>query len=205
MAENKVENKDEGKNLGKNLGKDYVDTGLGDTPDLSDGLLRLWAPYRSNYITSSERSEDPFASLPEKSDEEALILARGEHVYAVLNLFPYNPGHMMIVPFRSVADYTELTPEETWELAEFTKIAMTTLRSVSRPDAINIGLNQGKAAGGSVPKHLHQHIVPRWVGDANFMTVMTGTKVLPQTLRQTWELLSTAWKRVAEEHRQSAT
>lgn len=177
----------------------YVDQGVGASPDLSDGLLRLWAPYRSAYITSDEakKQADPFLTLPDKSDEEALIIARGDFVYAVLNLFPYNPGHMMIVPFRQVADYTDLSAEETAELADFTKIAMTTLRTVSNPDAINVGMNLGKASGGSVPTHLHQHVVPRWVGDANFMTVMTGTKVLPQTLRETWRLLSDQWPRSA--------
>lgn len=180
----------------------YVDAGLGISPDVSDGLLRLWAPYRFAYITSDEgdKAADPFLTLPDKPNEEALIIARGETVYAVLNLFPYNPGHMMIVPFRQVADYTELTAEETTELADFTKIAMHTLRTVSRPNAINVGMNLGKASGGSVPTHLHQHIVPRWVGDANFMTIMTGTKVLPQTLRQTWKLLSEEWPRSAEQY-----
>ena len=171
----------------------YVDTGVGDTPQHPDGLLRLWAPYRSAYLTKTSRSEDPFLELPQQSDEEALIVARGETVYCVLNLFPYNPGHMMIVPYRAVADYTELTDAETAELALFTKRALRAVRHVSHPDAVNVGLNLGKASGGSVPTHLHQHVVPRWTGDANFMTVMTGTKVLPQTLRETRELLAKAW------------
>lgn len=178
----------------------YVDTGVGDTPQNPDGLLRLWAPYRSAYLTKSSRAEDPFLELPKQSDEEALIVARGETVYCVLNLFPYNPGHMMIVPYRAVADYTELTDAETVELAKFTKYALRAVRQVSHPDAVNVGLNLGKASGGSVPTHLHQHIVPRWIGDANFMTVMTGTKVLPQTLRETRELLSKAWVEVAQAH-----
>ena len=103
---------------------------------------------------------------------------------------------MLVVPYRQVADYTELTAEETAELADFTKTALKALRAVSRPDAVNVGLNLGKASGGSIPTHLHQHIVPRWVGDANFMTVMTGTKVLPQTLRETRTLLADAWEAV---------
>lgn len=175
----------------------YVDSGVGDTPNSPDGLMRLWAPYRSAYLTRTPRSTDPFVELPKQSDEEALIIARGETVYCVLNLFPYNPGHMMVVPYRAVADYTELTDAETVELAKFTKLALKALRHSSNPDAVNVGLNLGKASGGSVPTHLHQHIVPRWSGDANFMTVMTGTKVLPQTLRQTRELLATAWAEVA--------
>ncbi|WP_426706402.1 HIT domain-containing protein [Corynebacterium auriscanis] len=174
----------------------YVDSGVGDTPNNPDGLLRLWAPYRSTYLTKSPRSADPFVELPKQSNEDALIIARGETVYCVLNLFPYNPGHMMVVPYRVVADYTELTDEETAELAQFTKTALKALRHSSNPDAVNVGLNLGKASGGSVPTHLHQHIVPRWTGDANFMTVMTGTKVLPQTLRETRDLLARAWAEV---------
>ena len=174
----------------------YVDSGVGSQPDLQGGLERLWAPYRSQYIAKSKRSADPFATLPELSDEEALIVARGEAVYCVLNLYPYNPGHMLVIPYRQVADYTELNDAETAELAEFTKIALKTLRAVSKPDAVNVGLNLGKASGGSIPTHLHQHIVPRWAGDANFMTVMTGTKVLPQTLRETRALLAEAWESV---------
>ena len=174
----------------------YVDQGVGSQPDLQGGLERLWAPYRSQYIAQSKRSADPFATLPEQSDEEALIVARSQTVYCVLNLYPYNPGHMLVVPYRQVADYTELTAEETAELADFTKTALKALRAVSKPDAVNVGLNLGKASGGSIPTHLHQHIVPRWVGDANFMTVMTGTKVLPQTLRETRALLADAWEAV---------
>lgn len=183
----------------------YVDSGVGDSPNNPQGLLRLWAPYRSAYLTKSPRSADPFLELPKQSDEEALIVARGDTVYCVLNLFPYNPGHMMVVPYRAVADYTELSEEETAELAKFTKLALKALRHSSNPDAVNVGLNLGKASGGSVPTHLHQHIVPRWTGDANFMTVMTGTKVLPQTLRETRELLAQAWVEVVamEEQKKS--
>lgn len=172
----------------------YEDHGVSGNASSEQALERLWAPYRSAYLITTEKSADPFLTLPEKSDEDALIVARGTTMYCVLNLFPYNPGHMMVVPFRQVADYTELTNEETAELAAMTKQAIRVLRSVSSPDAINIGLNLGKASGGSVSDHLHQHIVPRWTGDANFMTVIAGTKVLPQTLRETRQLLADAWR-----------
>lgn len=175
---------------------EYVDHGVGATPENLDGLLRLWAPYRSAYLTTTEKTEDPFLSIPTKSDEDGLIVARGETVYCVLNLFPYNPGHMLVVPYRKVADYTELTDVETVELASFTKTAIRAVRAVSNPDAINVGLNLGRASGGSVSDHLHQHVVPRWAGDANFMTVIAGTKVLPQTLRETRQLLANAWREV---------
>lgn len=178
--------------------------------DGPDGLDRLWAPYRSAYVgeagsttespgddvSVTEDPDDPFMALPHKSDEEALIVARGDEVFCVLNLYPYNPGHMMVMPYRKVASYEDLTAGETVELAEFTKKAVRVLREVSGPDALNIGMNLGRASGGSVPEHLHQHIVPRWQGDTSFMTVLSGTKVLIQVLGETRNLLASAWERL---------
>ena len=129
----------------------------------------------------------------ESDDASALILARGRTVYAVLNLYPYNPGHLMVVPYRHVPDYTELTGDETVELAQFTQRAMTVVRKVSSAHGFNIGMNQGVIAGAGIAAHLHQHVVPRWGGDANFMPVIGHTKVLPQLLSQTRELLAGAW------------
>lgn len=127
------------------------------------------------------------------NDADALIIARGRTVYAVLNLYPYNPGHLMVVPYRHVADYTELTPAETVELAEFTQHSMTVVRSVSRAHGFNIGMNQGVVAGAGIAGHLHQHVVPRWGGDANFMPIVARTKVLPELLGQTRQMLADAW------------
>jgi ATP adenylyltransferase len=135
----------------------------------------------------------PFCSIPSKSDEDGLVVARGERVYAVLNLYPYNGGHTMIVPFRHVADYTDLDDAETLELAEFTKRAMVALRTASGAHGFNVGLNQGSAAGAGIAAHLHQHIVPRWGGDTNFMPVVGNTKVLPQLLGDTRKMLADAW------------
>ena len=126
-------------------------------------------------------------------DKTGLIVARGEAVYAVLNLYPYNPGHLMVVPYRHVADYTELTVEETREVAEFTQHAMKVIRAVSGAHGFNIGLNQGVIAGAGIAAHLHQHLVPRWGGDANFMPIIGQTKVLPQLLGETRDLLADAW------------
>ncbi len=174
----------------------YTDTGVG-TPDR---LTRLWAPYRSSYIanvpSTSESPEkpDPFLEIPRMSDEDGLVIARGETVYAVLNLYPYNSGHLMVVPYRKVAEIEELTDAETAEMAVFAKRAVKTLKRVSKPEAINVGLNLGKASGGSVGDHLHLHVVPRWAGDSNFMTVLSGTKVLPQLLRETRQLLADGWR-----------
>ncbi|RVW04008.1 HIT family protein [Rhodococcus xishaensis] len=170
-----------------------VDTGLGDP----DRLQRLWSPHRMSYIAeavkTSSSSEGPFSEIPKMSDEEGLIVARGELVYAVLNLYPYNPGHLMVVPYRRVSALEDLTPEESAELMAFTQQAIRVIKRVSRPDGFNVGFNLGKTAGGSLAEHLHQHIVPRWRGDANFITVLGGAKVMPQLLRETRALLAGAW------------
>ncbi len=128
------------------------------------------------------------------ADDEALIVARGTLVYAVLNLYPYNSGHLMVCPVRHVADYTDLDEPETAELADFTKIAMRVLRAASGAQGFNIGMNMGGAAGAGIAAHLHQHIVPRWGGDANFMPVIGQTKVLPQLLAETRDIVAGAWK-----------
>ncbi len=190
-----------------------VDRGAGEP----DRLERLWAPYRMHYIadngaskaradagggagdgdegssSSESRSRNPFVELPERSDEDALIVARGELVYCVLNLYPYNAGHLMVVPYRQVANLEDLTDEEMTELMAFGQRAIRTLKKVSRPHALNVGFNLGRASGGSVGEHLHMHVVPRWSGDSNFMTVIDGVKVLPQMLRDTRAILADAW------------
>ena len=124
------------------------------------------------------------------------MLYRGELVFAVLNLYPYNPGHLMVCPYRHVADYTALTGPETVELADVTRSAMRVIRSASNPHGFNIGMNQGAEAGAGIAAHLHQHVVPRWGGDANFMPVIGRTKVLPQLLGDTRDLLAKAWQEV---------
>ncbi len=178
-------------------GDAFVDRGAGEP----DRLERLWAPYRMSYIADGgarddgdpEKRPNPFVELPSRSDEDALIVARGELVYCVLNLFPYNSGHMMVVPYRQVANLEDLTDPELHELMAFGQRAIRTLKRVSHPHAVNVGFNLGRASGGSVGDHLHMHVVPRWAGDANFMTVLDGTKVLPQLLRETRALLAGAW------------
>ena len=121
------------------------------------------------------------------------MVRRGAVAYAVLNLYPYSPGHLMVCPYRHVADYTELTDDESAEIAELTRQAMTTLRAVTGAQGFNIGMNQGDVAGAGIAAHLHQHVVPRWGGDTNFMPVVARTKVLPQLLRDTRTLLADAW------------
>jgi ATP adenylyltransferase len=164
-----------------------------------DGLQRLWMPHRMAYIKGEGKPADgtepecPFCQIPKLSDEDGLIVARGADVYAVLNLYPYNSGHLMVVPYRHVADYTELEPAETSELADFTKRSMTALRTASEAQGFNIGMNMGGVAGAGIAAHLHQHVVPRWGGDANFMPVVGRTKVLPQLLADTRVILAEAW------------
>ncbi|MEJ4121564.1 HIT family protein [Corynebacterium macginleyi] len=171
----------------------FVDIGAGEP----DRLERLWAPYRMAYI--ARRSEDPFLEAPQGSDEEGLIIARGKTVYALLNLFPYNAGHLMVVPYRKESELENLTEEESHELMTFAQIAVRVLKRVSQPEAINVGLNLGRASGGSVGDHLHLHVVPRWPGDSNFMTVLDGTKVLPQLLQDTRRVLAEGWREIEEE------
>ncbi len=164
-----------------------------------DGLMRLWMPHRLAYIKGENKPPEGadttcvFCEIPKMSDEDGLIVKRGVQVYAVLNLYPYNSGHLMVVPYRHVADYTDLTEAETAELADFTKHAMTALRQASQAQGFNIGMNMGSVAGAGIAGHLHLHVVPRWGGDANFMPIVGHTKVLPQLLADTRKLLASAW------------
>lgn len=135
----------------------------------------------------------PFCVGGAKADDDALIVRRGQVAFVVLNLFPYNPGHLLVCPYRHVADYTDLTPNEVAEVAELSRQAMTVLRRVSHPDGFNLGINQGGVAGAGVAAHFHQHVVPRWSGDANFFPIIAQTKALPQVLGETRRLLAEAW------------
>jgi len=167
---------------------------------VSDTFDRLWTPHRMAYIQGHGKPGDaeagegcPFCSAPTRPDDESLIVARGSLVYAVLNLYPYNAGHLLLCPYRHVADYTELTADERAELGAFQADAMRTLRAVAGPHGFNLGLNQGPVAGAGIAAHLHQHVVPRWGGDSNFMPIVAHTRVLPQLLTDTRALLAAAW------------
>ncbi len=164
-----------------------------------DELERLWTPHRMAYIrgenkpTSDGDDGCPFCRIPTLSDEDGLLVRRGETAYAVLNLYPYSPGHLLVCPYRHVADYTELDRAETDEVAELTQAAMRVVRSVSAPHGFNIGMNQGAVAGAGIAAHLHQHVVPRWAGDQNFMPIIGRTRTMPQLMSETRALLADAW------------
>jgi ATP adenylyltransferase len=168
-----------------------------------DALDRLWTPHRMAFIRGEDRPADdeagdgcPFCRIPKEPDNEALVVARGKHVYAVLNLYPYNAGHLLVVPYRHIADYTDVDEAEAAEIAAFTQAAMRTVRAVSGAHGFNIGMNQGSVSGAGIAAHLHQHVVPRWGGDTNFMPIVGHTKVLPALLGETRALLAEAWRQV---------
>jgi ATP adenylyltransferase len=165
-----------------------------------DAFQRLWTPHRAVYIEAGRtgegrghRDDCPFCDAPRHPDEETLIVARGEHAYALLNLFPYNNGHLLVCPYRHVSLYDDATPEETLEIAEMTQTAMRVLREVAHCDGFNIGMNQGAVAGAGIAAHLHQHVVPRWESDANFFPIIAQTKAITQLLGETRRLVAEAW------------
>ena len=163
---------------------------------MSEEWDRLWAPHRIEYIkagTAPHEDDCPFCRAPKIEDEKSLIIKRGNHSFVILNLYPYNTGHLMVCPYRHFGSYDEATVDEIKEIAELTQQAMRVLRHVSNAQGFNIGMNQGNQAGAGIAGHLHQHVVPRWIGDANFMPVIGKTKVLPQLLEETRGLLSKAW------------
>lgn len=182
-----------------------------DFPPAEDHLERLWTPHRMVYIGGENKPADagkktcPFCRIKAPKDRhsagavtehdiEQLVVARGAYCFVILNLYPYNPGHLMVVPYRHVSYYPELTEDETIELAHLTQQAMRVLSATSHPQGFNLGMNQGEVAGAGIAAHLHQHVVPRWSGDANFLPIIAQTKAVPQLLADTRELLAAAWR-----------
>jgi ATP adenylyltransferase len=155
----------------------------------------LWAPWRLEYVEGPPPGGCIFCDKPSLgADRAALIVARWETCYAILNRFPYNNGHLMLAPFRHEAELSGLEPKERYELADKVALAGEALKRAFAPDGLNVGLNLGAAAGAGVAGHLHWHIVPRWHGDTNFMPVLADTKVIPQALEKTWEILETVFE-----------
>lgn len=162
-----------------------------------DAFQRLWTPHRMAYIDSHHRAESneacPFCAAPARDDESALIVARGEHAFVLLNLFPYSSGHLLVCPYRHISTYDLATVDEVAEIAALTQTAMRVLRETSHCEGFNIGMNQGRIAGAGIAEHLHQHIVPRWSNDANFMPIIAGTKSMPRLLGDVRSEIARAW------------
>ena len=164
----------------------------------ADGFGRLWTPHRMAYIEGERPTKDaghgcPFCASPTKTDADGLIVHRGEHCFVVMNLFPYNPGHLLVCPYRHVASYIDLTDDETEEFTKLTKAGVRALKAASNPGGFNLGMNQGDVAGAGVAAHLHQHIVPRWGGDMNFMPIIGRTKALPVLLEDSRQRIVANW------------
>jgi len=163
-----------------------------------DQLQRLWTPWRNAYVTDPDASSQgcPFCRLPGRGpehDAESLIAHRGAETFVILNAYPYNPGHLMIVPYRHTDDYASLSAAELHEMASLSQRSVQVLRRTSGAHAFNIGLNLGGIAGAGIADHVHQHVVPRWGGDTNFMPVIGQTRVLPELLAETWSRVAPAF------------
>lgn len=153
----------------------------------------LWTPWRYAYVT------DPavgigciFCQLQKLDDQKARIVHRGDHCFIILNTFPYTPGHTMIVPYEHLDELRKLPQSAAHEMMDLSQKVEDTLRSLYKPDGVNLGMNIGKAAGAGVAGHIHMHALPRWMADSNFMTVVGETRVLPESLDMTWERIKTA-------------
>jgi ATP adenylyltransferase len=167
------------------------------------GLARLWAGWRTEYITrvSDDAAElrvdseglSLFERVLARPDDEAFVVHRGRRVAVVLNAYPYGSGHLLVLPTRAVADVVDLEPDEASELWATVTDAVTAIRTAYDPDGVNVGLNLGTAAGAGVPDHVHVHVLPRWAADANFMTAVAETRVLPEPLAATYAKLRAAW------------
>ncbi|WP_462417440.1 HIT family protein [Kytococcus sp. Marseille-QA3725] len=175
-----------------------------DLPGVPDGFQRLWVPHRMAYLDASpsrggERTECPFCVGPHLADGEGLLVARGAHCFVTMNLYPYNAGHVLVCPYEHVPGYLDIEGEALAEFSALTRQAMRTLKAVSGCHGFNLGMNQGSVAGAGVAEHLHQHVVPRWAGDANFFPIVARTKALPELLEDTRRKLAEAWPDHAED------
>ena len=165
-----------------------------------DAFQRLWTPHRLVYIqTGTQPSDDqcPFCIAPTLTDEQGLIVHRGETCFVLLNLYPYNSGHLLVVPYRHIPNYTDANEAEVAEYGALTQKAMKVLSSVGGAHGFNIGMNQGAVAGAGIAAHLHQHIVPRWRNDANFFPIIAQTKALPRLLGEVRDEIANAWSQIS--------
>ena len=166
-------------------------------------MKQIWAPWRMKYVEGKIKENDCIlCSRPAMDDDtENLILFRGVHAYAILNLFPYTNGHTMIVPFKHQASLEDLDEITRNEIMQLTTTAVTVIRNVYNAEAFNIGINIGEAAGAGIAEHIHVHIVPRWTGDTSFMTTSAETRVLPETIEKSYQRLHAEWAKVKTDPR----
>ena len=165
-----------------------------------DAFQRLWTPHRLVYIQTGTQPSDeecPFCIAPTLTDEQALIVHRGDTCYVLLNLYPYNSGHLLVVPYRHIPNYTDASAAEVAEYGLLTQKSMQVLTEVGGAHGFNIGMNQGAVAGAGIAGHLHQHIVPRWRNDANFFPIIAQTKALPRLLGDVRSEISAAWGQIS--------
>lgn len=166
-------------------------------PGVPDAFQRMWTPHRKAYVSGGQQdyteNSCPFCAAPGRSDQDSLIVYRGEHVFVVLNLYPYNPGHLLVCPYRHVSNFDEIDSEETAEMSACVQTAMRVLRETSNAAGFNMGMNQGKVGGAGIAAHLHEHVIPRWNGDTNFLPIVAGTKTVTQTLDEIRHLVAEAW------------
>jgi ATP adenylyltransferase len=161
-----------------------------------DAFQRLWTPHRAVYVSKGQGAHDdacPFCAAPSRPDADALIVARGRHAFVLLNLYPYNPGHLLVCPYRHISTYDLATADEVAEIGSLTQTAMRVVREVSHAQGFNMGMNQGSVGGAGIAEHLHQHVVPRYGGDSNFFPIIAQTKAVTQLLGDVREALAAAW------------
>ncbi|MDO5048400.1 MAG: HIT domain-containing protein [Actinomycetaceae bacterium] len=170
-----------------------------DFAGVPDPFQRLWTPHRMAYVEGGEKprthesADCPFCHAPKVSDDQGLIVHRGEHAFVLMNLFPYNSGHLLICPYRHTSWYPDLTTAERDEISALTARAMKVLEKVVHAQGFNLGMNQGEVAGAGIAAHLHQHVVPRYGGDANFLPIIAQTKAVPQLIEDARTLLADNW------------
>jgi ATP adenylyltransferase len=162
----------------------------------------LWAPWRIDYILSKKPQGCIFCTKPrDETDLENLILYRGKHLFIIMNAFPYNNGHMMVVPYRHTSTLEGWYAEERVEMMELADLGVAVLKRAMRPDGFNLGINMDQVAGAGIADHIHLHIVPRWNGDTNFMSVLSDTRVISEALTATYDKLRVALEEVLKDRK----
>lgn len=169
---------------------------MGSSKRCASGHELLWAPWRLEYIESADQPKGCIfcIKVQESDDRKNLIVYRGKHAFVILNRFPYNNGHVMIAPYKHIAEFSSLSDQAKLELIDLLSLTKEVLDQVMRPHGFNIGINLGRSAGAGIEDHLHIHVVPRWNGDTNFMPILANTKVIPESLDKTWMKLSEGFK-----------